>query len=79
MHNSDGRNSAQGGRKKPRFEYKLVSGDEPAKQTVQNLGAKWGVGSGEGPRRKRKQPSSPTIPGGSQFRSGPGRNGAPRQ
>ena len=65
MHNTNGRNSTQGGRIKPSFEFQLITDKEgPAKQTVKDLGAKWGVGTEEGHRKKRKRPSSPVIPGG---------------
>ena len=64
---SDGRSSAQGG--KIKHSYKLVpipDDEKPAKQTVDDLGARWGVGQEEeGPRTKKwKRPSSPTVPGG---------------
>ncbi|KAF9784342.1 hypothetical protein BJ322DRAFT_1219121 [Thelephora terrestris] len=65
MAGTDGRRSAQGGRVKPSFEYKIIPENigDPG-QSEKDLGTRWGIGENAGPRTARRRATSPVLPGG---------------
>jgi hypothetical protein len=63
MPKTNERSSTQGVKTKPGFDIVVDDGKTPG-QSEKELGAKWGVGEGAGPRVAKKGPPSPKFPGG---------------